>query len=88
MASNAAIDDYEVAFVKLSAKPQVGLDYSFTRGLATPREASPTCVTTHSDKLSLPKRVRPLLPPPPTHSPTCLTFRLRRAGVATRHLSG
>ena len=64
-------------FTKLAPKARGGVDYSFTKRLATPRETSPSCVTTHNDKLSLAQPVRstavhPPPHPPPTHSPTGL----------------
>ena len=71
MASSSAIDANEEAmFTKLAPKARGGVDYSFTKRLATPRETSPSCVTTHNDKLSLAQPVRSTTvhPPHPPHA--------------------
>ena len=93
MASSSAIDANEEAmFTKLAPKARGGVDYSFTKRLATPRETSPSCVTTHNDKLSLAQPVRSAAvhppPTPTTHAqPHRSDPRLPHAGVAARHLS-
>ena len=68
MASSSAIDANKVGEPTKSAPTARGFDYSFTKRLATPRETSPFCVTTPSDKLSLAQPVRSAAVPSTTHS--------------------
>ena len=69
MASSSAIDGNKVGEPTKSAPTaRGGIDYSFTKRLATPREISPFCVTTPSDKLSLAQPVRSAAVPSTTHS--------------------
>ena len=64
MASSSAIDANEAVFTKSAPKARGGVDYSITPTIT--RETSPSCVTTHNDKLSLAQPVRSATVHPPT----------------------